>query len=304
MQIFIYIVLILFISYVIYKAFIIYKADDLEAERLLKLNKEEAPNEDATSKLKILNIKTKKFSKQNKDKIEQIKNQIVGEKIVNNEDSESYLQTLITTVLGVNDFNLKDFRLYNNITLDYFDYETSKKTAIKIDNIIISPFGIITIKNINLNGLSIVDLNFTQDSKSKAIQVVCNNANIKSKEYTHPVVEAINQSKALSSFFISKNIPNSVITPIVLFTNINDEYTQNKVLMKLENGEYSMLNNICKINNLLGNKNSAYIMYSNALAPFLIDFKNNKNIPHPVNLYTKEDLYSFDLALLSLNSES
>ncbi len=316
MQTLIYIILICFISYLIYRAYLVYNSDDSETERLRKLKDGEINSESTKSNgtqkanntlsnlSSVLNDKVKNLNKQNKTSIEQLKSQLVGEKIVNNETSETYLQTLITTVLGVKNFDLTDFRLYNNLTLDYFDYETSKKTAIKIDNIVISPYGILTIKNINLNGLSIVDLNFTQDSKSKALQVVSNNSNIKSKEYTHPVVESINQSKALSSFFISKNIPNAFITPIVVYTNTNDEYTQNKVLLKLENGEYSLLNNICKINNLLGNnKNSAYIMYSNSLAPFLIDLKNNKDISRPVNLYTKEDLYTFDLALLSLQGE-
>ncbi len=312
MQILIYIVLIVLIIYIIRKAYLIYMTDDFESERLSKLNNveslEEAEAKTFKSRLSqissVLNIRTKNLNKQNKDKIEQLKNQIIGEKIVNNESSENYLQTLISTTFGMKDFDLKDFRLYNNITLDYFDYETSKKTAIKIDNIIISPYGLVTIKNINLNGLSIVDLNFTQDSKSKALQVVSNNANIKAKEYTHPVVDAVNQSKALSSFFISKNIPNAFITPVVVYTNVNDEFTQNKVLLKLENGEYSLLNNICKINNLLGsNKNSAYIMYSNTLAPFLIDIKNNNDISRPTTQYSNEDLYTFDLALLSLQNE-
>ncbi len=313
MQILIYVVLIILISYIFYKAYLIYKADDSEVERLrrlknkdsLRVNLEESELESESYHLNnkisqlssFFSINTRKINKQNKEKIEQLKNQIIGEKIVNNENSESYLQALITTAISLKDFDLKDFKLYNNITLDYFDYETSKKTAIKLDNIIISPYGIITIKNISLNGLSIVDLNFTQDSKSKALQVVSNNANIKAKEYSHPVVEAINQSKALSSFFISKNIPNAFITPIVVYTNINDDYTQNKVLLKLENGEYSLLNNICKINNLLGNKNSAYIMYSNTLAPFLIDMKNNTDISRPVEVYSKEDLYNFDYLL-------
>ncbi len=331
MQTLIYIIFIILIGYLIYKVYLVYNSDISETERLKKLKEKELHekeliNKELTSELNtvsseinekkslslssVIDLGKAKFDA-NKTKnltkttIEQFKNQIVGEKPENNVSSESYLQTLITTVLGMKDFDLKDFRLYSNITLDYFDYETSKKTAIKLDNIIISPYGIITIKNINLNNLSIVDLNFTQDSKSKALQVVSNKANIKAKEYAHPVVDSINQSKALSSYFISKNIPNAYITPVVVYTNVEDDYTQNKVLLKLENGEYSLLNNICKINNLLGsNKNSAYILYGNTLAPFLIDLKNNTDISRPMNLYTKEDLYSFDLALLSLGGDS
>ncbi len=327
MQILIYFIFIILIGYIIYKAYLVYSSDMSETERLKQLKNKDSsiedihelttdfddntfiniknPNKTLDSLLKLPNkIKLNTTKNTTINTIEQFKSQLVGDKIVNNQTSEIYLQTLITTVFSITDFDLKDFRLYNNITLDYFDYETSKKTAIKIDNIIISPYGIVTIKNINLKGLSIVDLNFSQDSKSKALQVVSNNANVKAKEYTHPVVESVNQSKALSSFFISKNIPNAYITPIVVYTNVDDEYTQNKVLLKLENGEYSLLNNICKINNLLGsNKNSAYILYADALAPFIIDLKNNKDISRPVNTYTNDDLYSFDLALLSLLNE-
>ncbi len=308
MQILIYIVLIVLISYIIFRAYLIYSADDSDSARLGKLNNQETQ---IIIKNSDFNLKKTKLSSafnifNNKIKNEQLENpfanQFTNENITNTENNETYLQTLITTILGLKDFDLKNFRLYNNITLDYFDYETSKKTSIIIDNIIISPYGIITIKNINLTGLNIVDLNFNQGSMSKALEVISNNANIKTNEYTHPVVDAVNQSKALSSFFISKNIPNAFITPIVVYTNINDEFTQNKVLLKLENGEYSFINNICKINNLLGNKNLAYIMYSNALAPFLIDLKNNKDISRPTATYSKEDLYSFDLALLSLQN--
>ncbi len=219
--------------------------------------------------------------------------------------STEYLTMLIQAVITLDKETFKDFRLYSNVTLDYLDYETKKKNTIKIDNILLTPYGILTIKNVELKGISMVDLSFNLENRSKALQVVSNNSNLKIKEYTHPVVEAIHQTKALSNYFISKNLPNAFITPVVSFTNEDEDYKNNLVLLKLENGEYTFFDSLCKINNLLGNsKNSAYMITPNYITKFLLDLKNNNDISRPKNNYSTAEIYDFDLALLSITTKS
>ncbi len=198
-----------------------------------------------------------------------------------------YLSMLIQAVLNLDKEIFKDFRLYTNVTLDYLDY------------------GILTIKNIELKGLYMLDLNFNLENRSKALQVVSNNSNLKIKEYTHPVVEAIHHTKALSNYFISKNLPNIFITPIVCFTNDEDDYKNNSVLLKLENGDYTFFDSLCKIRNLLGNsKNTAYMITPNYITKFLNELENNTDISRPKSNYSTNEIYDFDLALLSITTRN
>ncbi len=303
MLILVIVLLIIFILLTIYNIYKIQTAEDFEMQKRLTHDEQ---SEKSDFEKSLIDIKEKlKISKEklNLNNIEDLKSQF----LLKREDEQfqvEYLGMLINAVIDLDKEAFKDFRLYNNISLDYFDSDTKKKTTIKIDHILLTPYGIITIKNIELEGLSFVDLNFSLDNKSKAMQIVSKKSNLKSKEFTHPVVDAIQQSKALSTFFISKNLPNAFITPIVAFTNYDEDYKNNSILLKLENGEYTLFDSICKINNLLGNsKNHTYMITPKYITRFLLELKNNMDISRPLHNYSTSEIYDFDLALLSVNSK-
>ncbi len=299
MQILTLILLVVLIGLLVYNIYKIQTSDNLEKRKTL--TESTATKSEYEKSLEELKEKLKlSKEKVGVSTIDNLNPQLVNN-TTNLTSNTEYLSMLIQAVINLDKETFKDFRMYKDITLEYLDFETKKKTAIKIDNIILTPYGILTIKNIALTGLAFVDLNFSLENRSKAFQVVSSNSNLRIKEYTHPVVEAIHQTKALSNYFISKNLPNAFITPIVAFTNIDDDYKNNTVLLKLENGDYTFFDSLCKIKNLLGNsKNTAYMITPNYITKFLNELKNNNDISRPKTNYSTDELYDFDLALLSI----
>ncbi len=301
MQIITLILLVILFTLLVYNIYKIQTNDNIEYTKQLPktTNYEKSEYEKSLEDLKgKLKLTKEQILLNNKD---QIKEQFQPNK-ESNIYHEEYLSTLINAVINLDKKTFKDFRLYSNINLDYYDYDTKNKLLLKIDHILLTPYGILTIKNIALEGLAFVDLKFNLEQKSKALQVKSNTSKLKTKEFSHPLVDAIHQSKALSTYFISKNLPNAFITPIVVFTNLDDDYKNNSVLLKLENGEYTLFDSLCKINNLLGNsKNNAYMITPNYVTRFLTELKDNMDISRPIINYSTDDIYNFDLALLSLN---